>query len=579
MDSASADAIERGDAHDVFAGVSTEESGERRAPWLAALLVLPGKVAIGVLSMLAGVGAARRAGASTQGSALSGLAGLVVSQVVLNVASSASERREREEARLAQCADEDRMAWSDALQAVGKIVSKFANGLNVPAGLKYVFLDRSLVLLYHENVVRKHKNAARQGTPSTNSVLVAGRYYSEYAMAAYGYLLLKFLGMMDPSHDFLVDGMRTIDVVKYRLRLADEDILVARLDGEVIGMPRHFVAIDNEMHTIVVTIRGTNSISDVITDLLCGNEPFAAGYAHAGMKDAAESLYTAILPTLRAALAERHDYSVVVCGHSLGGGVAMLLTKLLLMNGFSNTKCYAIAPCPVFGPRHKIDAEWSDAIECYVHDDDLVSQLCLSSARNLALEIERVDTLPLSAADRREIMKKASAERLTNMIDSERRVTVDPRENDVQHLYIPTRRGVNWLLPCEDSDDDIQPVRQQKLNVPQMRTEGSSSSRGRSAPRKDYGATDAQDVFADFPWGNWNIPPANRPKRKYVSFVTDIAAFERILVTPRCVTAHFPNSYASSFASLPIPPPAELPTPPRARQQTRGRYYGELGSL
>ncbi len=224
------------------------------APLLAAVLVLPAKLAVGVLSLLAGVGAARRAGASTKGSAISGLVSVIALQVLVLIAKGGALRRLREEEARALSADKHSVGWIDAIHAVGHIVRRFSEGLSLPAGLKYAFLDKRLVRLYHGEVSARLMQAARRGPRSPQDALVEGRYYSEYAMAAYGYLLLKALGMLDPSYDYRVHGMRTVDVVKYRLRLNDDAILVTRLDGEVIGVPRHFVAVDDEMHTVVITI-------------------------------------------------------------------------------------------------------------------------------------------------------------------------------------------------------------------------------------------------------------------------------------------------------------------------------------
>lgn len=540
-----------------------DEGNGPAATLLAAVLVLPAKLAVGVLSVLTGIGAARRAGASVRGSALGGILSLVALQALVLVAAGGASRRKREEEARAATADQHAVSWTDALQAVGLIVQRFSEGLSLPAGLRYVFLDKRLVRLYHAEVSARLKRHARRGRLSPTDVLVEGRHYSEYAMATYGYVLLRALGMLDPSYDSRLHGRRAIDVARYRLRLPEDAVLVSRLDGEVIGVPRHFVAVDDEKHAVVVAIRGTNSIQDVLTDLLCGDTPFAGGFAHRGMKDAANSLFEAVLPTVRAALARRPAYTLVVCGHSLGAGVALLLTKVLLDAGFAGVRCYAIAPCPVFGPRGKIDPEWSDAVECFVHGEDLVSQLCLSSARRLILEIERVDALPVSPEERRALGEEAR--QLTGVIDGQRRSDVrsDPREKRVQHLYIPTKRGVHWMLPEEE------------VVVEETKKKGGWFWRS----RRRGSEKDPQDVFEDFPWGNWDIPPASRPKRKYNSFVTDVSAFDRMLVTPGSVRCHFPSSYASVFASLPIPPPVELPTPPRLGSQRTGQYFGELGQL
>lgn len=70
--------------------------------------------------------------------------------------------------------------------------------------------------------------------------------------------------------------------------------------------------------------------------------------------------------------------------------MSILITKLLMDSGFSDVRCYAFSPWPGFGPLHRIESEWSDALDCFVHADDLMETLCLVSARRLALEIERI---------------------------------------------------------------------------------------------------------------------------------------------------------------------------------------------
>lgn len=69
---------------------------------------------------------------------------------------------------------------------------------------------------------------------------------------------------------------------------------------------------------------------------------------------------------------------VVVCGHSLGAGVALLLSKLLLGSGHK-AKCYAFAPPPCFGPLDKVDEAWSNAVECFAFHFDIVPTLSLGS--------------------------------------------------------------------------------------------------------------------------------------------------------------------------------------------------------
>lgn len=492
--------------------VESERRG--RFSWLA-VLMLPGRIAVGALSFFAGAGLSKRAGFPRVATLFSGCISVVVGQVLVSAALRAARRRSEEEDMRAAAAHSDQMAWLDAIQAVGKIVDTFSDGLRGPHAMKHIFLDTSLLRLLHDSCSASNLQVATKKPPSPTDALVLGRYYLDYALSTYGYMLLKLLGVMDPSYNFMVEGTRGVDVAQYLLRLRPDQILVSKLDGEGIRAPRHFVAVDEVQKSIVVAIRGTNSISDIITDLLCDNEPFAGGYAHGGMKEAAESLYTAILPTLRSALQDHPSYSIALTGHSLGAGVAILLTKVLLMNGFTDIKCYAIAPCPVFGPMDRVDSDWSDALECFVHAHDLVAKLCLATARNLALEIERIDALQLTVPEKKEIIDSQNTGQLERMLRRHQRVSRDPREKHVEQLYIPTHQGIHWLMPNAKGDPAIRETQ--------------------AGPREYVG-------------------PAYLPSGSYSSYVVRPRLFERMLVTPGCVSAHFPSSYTVAFASLDLPP-------------------------
>ncbi len=362
-------------------------------------------------------------------------------------------------------------------------------------------------------------------------------------MATYGFPLLSACGMVSPGYDAVTKGFRAIDVARWHLQLGEDDVLAERLDGETIGVPRHFVAYDRVTDVTVVAIRGTNSISDLITDLLCEATPFGDGFAHGGMADAARALYVVVAPLIKGRRA-------VLTGHSMGAGVALLLTKLLI-DGGHDVHCYAFAPCPVFGPHTAVDNMWSNSVECFVHSQDLVVQLCLSSARRLALEIETAGDIQVPPGR----MTKAQRIECAHEVERARqRVTRDdPRMSEVQHLYLPTKKGVHWLLPVEEDKHE-----------PWWRRFFGDERRQR-------------EQFPEFPWHRWDLPRAVRPTKKYESIIVDVDAFERLLITPRCVTSHFPNRYVGAFAALPgkvVPPPKHELT-----GRPVGSHFGELGEL
>jgi hypothetical protein len=58
----------------------------------------------------------------------------------------------------------------------------------------------------------------------------------------------------------------------------------------VVPAPAHIVYMDHLTRSMVISIRGTASLSDVITDAVCSSTPFAGGFAHAGVAAAATAM-------------------------------------------------------------------------------------------------------------------------------------------------------------------------------------------------------------------------------------------------------------------------------------------------
>ena len=120
------------------------------------------------------------------------------------------------------------------------------------------------------------------------------------------------------------------------------------------------MAYNTESESIVIAIRGTLSLEDVIVDMMAegkrlqpdevppnvGPTQLADFYVHMGMLLTARNLRDVILRNrlvekARAAIAA--NYPLVVCGHSLGAGVASVLA-FLLRKYYPEVKAYAYSP-------------------------------------------------------------------------------------------------------------------------------------------------------------------------------------------------------------------------------------------
>ena len=99
----------------------------------------------------------------------------------------------------------------------------------------------------------------------------------------------------------------------------------------------HYLSVDHHSKAVVLTLRGTWGFEDILTDMTCDYDDLVwqgkNWKVHKGMHASAKRLLEGgggrVMITIRAALEEFPDYGVVLCGHSLGGGVAALLATMI----------------------------------------------------------------------------------------------------------------------------------------------------------------------------------------------------------------------------------------------------------
>ncbi|KAI3781211.1 hypothetical protein L2E82_11220 [Cichorium intybus] len=146
--------------------------------------------------------------------------------------------------------------------------------------------------------------------------------------------------------------------------------------------PPYLIYLDHERKEIVMAIRGLNlkkeSDYEVLWDNQLGKHMFDGGYVHHGLLKSAVWLLNEESEDLRRLWVENGScYKMVFVGHSLGAGVASLLTVLVvnhrdMLGGIPRelVKCYAIAPTRCLSLN--LAVKYADVIHSVVLQDDFL---------------------------------------------------------------------------------------------------------------------------------------------------------------------------------------------------------------
>ncbi|KAI8464087.1 MAG: hypothetical protein J3K34DRAFT_493087 [Monoraphidium minutum] len=163
--------------------------------------------------------------------------------------------------------------------------------------------------------------------------------------------------------------------------------------------PAYFIAADHDAGRIVWGVRGTKSLHDALTDAMGAACQVAPGrFAHDGMLQAARELIRLELPEVLRLSAQHPGYEIRLVGHSLGGGVAALLTHTLLttpplraaaLRHARAVSCVAIAP-PAAACAGLAD-EMRPHVTSVVREHDIVPHCSLGQVAALRDEVLAVD--------------------------------------------------------------------------------------------------------------------------------------------------------------------------------------------
>lgn len=183
-------------------------------------------------------------------------------------------------------------------------------------------------------------------------------------------------------------GWKKATVLK-TLHIDESNLLYANFCNDVNVKP-YFILRDDEWKTIVLTIRGTLSFEDMISDVTLTPKSLEATGEQFGFDGRGEFCHSGFLAgacwiyddlkrhkILDEAMEAHSDFGLRIIGHSLGAGIAAILGRMLRQQ-YPNLYCLCFSPpgC-VFSER--IARESQEYVCSYVLHNDIVPRLSYES--------------------------------------------------------------------------------------------------------------------------------------------------------------------------------------------------------
>ncbi|KAI8641771.1 hypothetical protein BD408DRAFT_403133 [Parasitella parasitica] len=358
-------------------------------------------------------------------------------------------------------------------------------------------------------------------------------------------------------------------IVRY-LKIPQEDLLGYEygLRKGAVFQPSYFVSYDQVHEAVVVGIRGTWSLYDCITDLVCEYKPWKNGLVHSGILASAQWFFTRVIPQIYLYISEqtqnktRRISSFIITGHSLGAGTAAVLTMMVVdhieqLRELSNNPefkvhCYSYAP--VASVSHDLSERYKDHIDSFVCHDDLVGRLSYgtaSCAKELIMDsLIAVDGLGGSSKVNN---NPATRKECFDIIQARRKEIYHNKEPRYPLLYVPGRvyqfrRGgakTSSKLPAQDIKLPGTAPTAAFTNRPRA-----SSSSSTTATEKKRRSTPLSYVVNGLSQSEPVLPPQSPAPVNQATFTLHRSSSmisEEVLISKTCLEDHMVVTYLTAF--------------------------------
>ncbi|GAB5363899.1 hypothetical protein AAMO2058_000923000 [Amorphochlora amoebiformis] len=235
----------------------------------------------------------------------------------------------------------------------------------------------------------------------------------------------------------VIDSNPEIPTLDLELEMDDRD------SGRPFGLcPLHFVAIDDQTKSVVLSIRGTATVADALTDLLCDRRGILGGYAHDGIVRSAFAVLSSAEDAIIESLSKNPGYRLVITGHSLGAGVSIMASLLLLkarIHGSfpgvptlpkeSEIHTFAFSPPPLFTPLWALSDAMTEHMHVFIHGEDCVPRLSFDSVSRALVRLQAIGDLKLDTLTAVRCITNPNSEASRRVFASVREIISNPNPN------------------------------------------------------------------------------------------------------------------------------------------------------
>ncbi|GAQ79783.1 sn1-specific diacylglycerol lipase [Klebsormidium nitens] len=171
--------------------------------------------------------------------------------------------------------------------------------------------------------------------------------------------------------------------------MPESNLLCCNLESNSDAMrPAFVVAIDGPFNAVVLAVRGTADMTDMLLNAAAEPVDFKAGRAHAGLVHASKGVLEEARDCVDKAMKDHKGKKLVCVGHSLGAATAILAGHVL-REDYPNVECWGFStPACLTLDAARSCAEYATSV---LNNHDVVPRFMMANLERLRQEISDFD--------------------------------------------------------------------------------------------------------------------------------------------------------------------------------------------